>query len=189
MTAGEAPTGRHEAVERHDLGRRLDPQRLPDHRDRLFRAACAMCSSREDAEDLVQETYVSVLKRPRFVRHDEDLAYLLRVLRNTWINSHRSRARQPPTVLLDETIDFAIDHRADPTMSVIEMRAIYQAVQQLTPPLRDTLVAVDIVGLSYKQAARALGTREGTIMSRLYRARAKIADHLDVTEQLSRVVD
>jgi RNA polymerase sigma-70 factor (ECF subfamily) len=42
-----------------------------------------------------------------------------------------------------------------------------------------TVVAVDVVGLSYKEAARALQTREGTIMSRLYRARAQLADQLE----------
>jgi DNA-directed RNA polymerase specialized sigma24 family protein len=41
---------------------------LPDHIDALYRAACAICGSRHDAEDLVQETFVRVLKRPRFVR-------------------------------------------------------------------------------------------------------------------------
>src|SRR5262245_42120190 len=57
--------------------RQLDPARLGDHVDRLFRAAWAMCGSREDAEDLVQETYAKVLAKPRFLRNDDDLGYLL----------------------------------------------------------------------------------------------------------------
>jgi RNA polymerase sigma-70 factor (ECF subfamily) len=154
----------------------LEVKRLPEHRDRLFRAACALCRSREDAEDLVQETYANVLKRPRFVRRStDDLAYLLRVLRNTWINTCRSRTRQPQSVLLDESIEIAVDHSADPALSM-ELRDLYEAIHQLSAPLRDTIVAVDIVGLSYKQAARALGTREGTIMSRLHRARSQVAE-------------
>ncbi len=68
-------------------GRRLDPQRLGDHAARLYRAAYGLCGSREDAEDLVQDTYERILRRPRFVRHENDLAYLLRVMRNTWISS------------------------------------------------------------------------------------------------------
>src|SRR5881392_2116984 len=57
---------------------RLDPQQASDHIDRLFRAAWALCGSREDAEDLVQETYARVLAKPRFLRSEDDLGYLLR---------------------------------------------------------------------------------------------------------------
>ena len=48
----------------------LDPARLGDHLDRLYRAAWALCGSREDAEDLVQETYARVLRRPRVLRRE-----------------------------------------------------------------------------------------------------------------------
>ena len=52
---------------------------------------------------------------------------------------------------------------------------MYEALQDLTQPLREALVAVDVLGLSYREAARALDTKEGTIMSRLHRGRAQIA--------------
>jgi RNA polymerase sigma-70 factor (ECF subfamily) len=158
--------------------RRLDTERLPDYRERLFRAAFAVCGSREDAEDLVQETFARVLRRPRLLRHDNDLGYLLRVLRNTWINSRVARDRRPRTVVLDESIDFVPDPEGDPGVSVPEMRSVYGLVYELSPPLRDTIVAVDILGLSYKQAAKALGTREGTVMSRLHRARSRVGEAL-----------
>jgi len=58
--------------------RPLDPAALPDHVDRLYRAAWASCGSREDAEDLVQETYARVLAKPRLLRREDDLAYLCR---------------------------------------------------------------------------------------------------------------
>jgi RNA polymerase sigma-70 factor, ECF subfamily len=159
--------------------RQLDVERLPDHRDRLFRAAYALCGSREDAEDLVQETFLRVLKRPRFVRRDDDLGYLLRVLRNTSINAFKTRSRRPSTVELDETTDFVIDPGADPGVTVSDMQTLYRAVHALSPALRDTLVAVDILGLSYRQAASALGVRQGTIMSRLHRARNNVAEALE----------
>src|SRR3989442_9621032 len=59
------------------MERALDPGRLGDHIDRLYRAAWALCGSREDAEDLVQETFVRVLARPRFLRKEDDVGYLL----------------------------------------------------------------------------------------------------------------
>jgi RNA polymerase sigma-70 factor (ECF subfamily) len=138
-----------------------------------------MCGSRENAEDLVQETYLRVLQRPRFLRRDDDLGYLLRVMRNTWINSYKERLRRPSTVELDESVHFVIDPGADPSVSVTDVQTLYAAVHELSPPLRDTLIAVDVLGLSYKQAAQALHVRQGTIMSRLFRARNKLAERLD----------
>src|SRR5437763_2336311 len=82
-------------------GRMLDPQRLGDHMDRLFRAAWALCGSREEAEDLVQDTYARVLARPRLVRGDGDLPYLLRALRNTFFSQRRAAARRPRKADLD----------------------------------------------------------------------------------------
>jgi RNA polymerase sigma-70 factor (ECF subfamily) len=55
---------------------------------------------------------------------------------------------------------------------------VFEALQGLSEPLREALVAVDVVGLSYREAARALGTKEGTIMSRLHRGRGQIAAQL-----------
>jgi len=156
-------------------GRWLDCERLPNHLDRLVRAAYALCGSREDADDLVQETYARVLRRPRWLRHGGELAYLMRVLRNVWHDTLTSRARRPeiPTEL--EEVEFAADPGSDPDL-LLDARAAYAAIAELSAPLRETIVAVDILGLSYKEAARALRTREGTIMSRLYNARRKAAE-------------
>ena len=74
------------------MARRLDTATLGDHLDRLYRAAWALTGSREDAEDLVQDTYARVLARPRFLRREDDLGYLLRVLRNTFLNTKRTAA-------------------------------------------------------------------------------------------------
>jgi RNA polymerase sigma-70 factor, ECF subfamily len=76
------------------MQRPLDPARVGDHLDRLYRASWALCGSREDAEDLVQETYARVLARPRLLRNDDDLGYLLRALRNTFLNQKRSESRR-----------------------------------------------------------------------------------------------
>ena len=67
---------------------------MGDHLDRLYRAAWALCGSREDAEDLVQETYSSVLARPRLLRREDDLGYLLRALRNTFLTQKRTKGRR-----------------------------------------------------------------------------------------------
>src|SRR5262250_98289 len=79
------------------MERALDPDRLGDHLDRLYRAAWALCGSREDAEDLVQETYARVLSRRRLLRNEDDLGYLLRALRNTFLTQKRTESRRLPT--------------------------------------------------------------------------------------------
>jgi RNA polymerase sigma-70 factor (ECF subfamily) len=158
--------------------RQLDPDQLGAYVTRLYRAAYGLCGSRQDAEDLVQDTYERVLRRPRFVRGDQDLAYLLRVLRNTWIRSARKR-RVVATVTDIAEIEAIADPRGDSLTEAIEARAVYDALGRLSPQLRETVVAVDVLGLSYKDAARALRTKEGTIMSRLYRGRAQISAQVE----------
>ena len=55
---------------------------------------------------------------------------------------------------------------------------MYEALGELSQPLREAVVAVDVIGLSYRDAARALGTKPGTIMSRLSRGRGQVAARL-----------
>jgi RNA polymerase sigma-70 factor (ECF subfamily) len=161
------------------MQRRLDPARLGDHIDRLYRAAWALCGSREDAEDLVQETYAQLLKRPRMLRGDDDLGYLLRALRNTFLNQKRSESRRLRSDPLPEQLDLVADPQAREPHAAVEAGELYAAIAALPEDFRDVLVAVDIVGLSYKEAARALKTKEGTVMSRLYRARQDVVRQID----------
>jgi RNA polymerase sigma-70 factor, ECF subfamily len=168
------------AAEATGLGsRRLSVARLPDHTDRLFRAAYALCGSSADAEDLVQETFARVLERPRFVRRGSDLAYLMRVLRNTWIDFHRARCARPDTSGSPEAIDWVVDRAGDPGDVALDVQMAYAAMRELSPPLREAIAAVDVLGLSYRDAAKALRIRQGTLMSRLSRARERIAATLE----------
>jgi len=154
--------------------RELDPAKLGDHLDRLYRAAWALTGSRQEAEDLVQETYARVLARPRVLRHDHDLAYLLRALRNTFLTQKRSESRRIRTAPLPDELDLIADPRVRDPQAAVEAAELYAAVAELPDHYRDVLVAVDVTGLSYDQAARALRTPIGTVMSRLYRARQQV---------------
>jgi RNA polymerase sigma-70 factor, ECF subfamily len=157
----------------------LDPASLGDHFDRLYRAAWALCGSRQDAEDLVQETYARVLARPRIVRGDDDIGYLVRVLRNTFVSQRRAAARRPVKATLPpEDLEIADSAGGLQPESAVEAREVYAAIAALPDEFRDALVAVDVAGLSYAEAARALRVREGTVTSRLYRARARVARQL-----------
>src|ERR1700737_5077645 len=92
--------------------RQLDPEALGDHIDRLFRAAWGLCGSREEAEDLVQETFARVLRKPRILHSEDDLGYLLRVLRNTFFSQRRTAARRPRTTPLPDELDMIEDRSA-----------------------------------------------------------------------------
>jgi RNA polymerase sigma-70 factor (ECF subfamily) len=156
----------------------LDPHSLGQHVDRLYRAAWALCGSREDAEDLVQETFARVLSRPRVLHGQDDLHYLMRVLRNTFLTGRRTAGRRPPAVT---TLDDVV--APDPKLTgrpeqALEMQELYGAIATLPDDFRLALVAVDVLGLSYREAARALRVREATVTTRLFRARKQVARRL-----------
>jgi len=160
------------------LMRTLDPHSLTKHVDRLYRAAWALCGSREDAEDLVQETFARVLSRPRVLRGDDELYYLLRALRNTFFTTRRTASRRPMTVATREDVVAADPRPMGQPEQALEMKEVYATIAALPEDRRLALVAVDVLGLSYREAARALRVREATITTRLFRAREQVAREL-----------
>jgi RNA polymerase sigma-70 factor (ECF subfamily) len=158
--------------------RTLDPQSLSQHVDRLYRAAWALCGSREDAADLVQETFARVLSRPRVLRGDEELYYLMRVLRNTFLTSLRTASRRPVTAAAIEDVVAADPKPTNRPEQAYEVQEIYATIAQLPDSFRLALVAVDVLGLSYKEASRALHVREATLTTRLFRARKQVSERL-----------
>jgi RNA polymerase sigma-70 factor (ECF subfamily) len=147
----------------------LDPDRLHRYIDQLFRAAWALCGSRHDAEDLVQETFVNVLKRPRVLRNDNELGYLLRALKNTYASRYRSSAHRRRDRAFTE------NDRIPPHEDGFDAREIMEAIASAPAAYRDAVVAVDLMGLSYREAAVALRARESTITTRLHRGRQHVA--------------
>jgi RNA polymerase sigma-70 factor, ECF subfamily len=153
----------------------LDANRLGDHLDRLYRAALGLTGSPADAEDLVQDVCVKVLAKPRLVSGEDDLGYLLRVLRNTFISNHRTSARRPATATAPEDLERFEARGTDPERA-LEARELYARIAALPDHQRDVLVAVDLLGLSYKETAASVGVPTGTVMSRLFRARQALVD-------------
>jgi RNA polymerase sigma-70 factor (ECF subfamily) len=157
----------------------LDPDSLPAHIERLYRAAWALCGSRVEAEDLVQETLARVLSRPRLVHRGAELAYLLAALRNTHLSTRRRLGRRPAVIAKPiEDLALRSDDAAVAPEQAYEASEVLGTISRLPEDFRLALIAVDVVGLSYREAAVALGTREATITSRLYRARQQVARRL-----------
>jgi RNA polymerase sigma-70 factor (ECF subfamily) len=120
----------------------------------------------------VQEMFAHVLRRPRTLKGDNDLGYLMRALQNTFLSSRRAISRRPRTCR--DQLEFIEDRRALRPEASLEVADVYAAISALPDNSRDALVAVDVAGLSYREAALALGVREATITTRLYRARQRV---------------
>jgi RNA polymerase sigma-70 factor, ECF subfamily len=175
-----APVSQEVADTPRARSRRLAPGRLPEHTEHLFRTAYALCGTSADAEDLVQETFARVLSRPRFVRRGGERAYLMRVLRNIWIDFTRARAARPDPVG-GEALDWVVEDGSDPGGLALDVRLAYEGIRELPEHQREAVAAVDVLGLSYKEAARALSIRRGTLMSRLARGRERVATYMEET--------
>ena len=156
----------------------LDIDSALRHLDRMAAAARALCGSHADADDLVQEVYLSLMQRPRKLKRGSELAYLMTMLRNAQVDRYRTAARRQTTSLDDA------DEPEDPRSGLrperaAEGREVLEAVHAIDSPFRETVVAVDVVGLSYKEASRALDVPVGTVMSRLARGRERVIAVLD----------
>lgn len=148
----------------------------------LMRVARSMTRSTHDAEDLVQDTMVRAFRSiDRFDgRHPR--AWLLTIMRNAEINRHR---RQRPSLLTaaQQTLPdpVADDGATAETHAMVTSfdAAVETAFERLSPDFREMIELVDVGGLTYAEAADAAGVPEGTVMSRLHRARAKVRASLD----------
>jgi RNA polymerase sigma-70 factor (ECF subfamily) len=161
----------------------LNPQSLARHNDRLNRAAWGLCGSRHDAEDLVQETFTRVLARPRLLHGEaSELTYLMRVLHNTFLSGRRDASRRPRAVATLEDVQVPDWHATQAPQQALEVGEVYAAIAELPERYRLTLVAVDLLGLSYGETGRLLGVREATVATRLFRARRLLVGLLAVEE-------
>ena len=156
--------------------------RLP-YRDQLYKSALRMTRSVEDAEDLIQETYLKAFKYyERFAEGTNFKAWLFKIMKNTFINSYRKRKLQPPKVDFDEVqegleetlLDQAHASLADPEswLMSVEMDAeVREALMSLPHDYKMVVLLADLEGFAYKEIADILAVPVGTVMSRLYRGR------------------
>jgi RNA polymerase sigma-70 factor (ECF subfamily) len=155
----------------------LNPEAAAEHRSRLLDVAWSLCGSRHLAEDLTQETYARVLAKPRPLREGAVFPYLVRALRNVCKDHWRSEQRRPMVVGDLDPEDPTLGTERSPEATVIAAE-VYSAVAALPPEFRAVVAAVDMLGLSYSQAAGTLRIPAGTVMSRLSRGRTQLAGAL-----------
>lgn len=139
------------------------PPRPLDDTDRLFRAAYALCGSDADAEELVHETFTRALRRPGRVRRRDERVQLMRVLRRAWHDLQQPQVAGPARGGPRHATEWVVDAGADPDLRAGHVRLAYEAIPDLPPPLREAIAAVDVLGLSHRDAARALRIRRRTL--------------------------
>ena len=151
--------------------------------DQVYQVARRLVGSREEAEDLMQETYARAFRSWRSFQPGTNLrAWLLRILTNLNIDRARARQRRPQTEPLEEGDYFLYNRLAESSgdsqpeeeervIARLSQDSVVSALAELPHDFRDTVVLVDIGGFSYAEAAQILDIPVGTIMSRLHRGR------------------
>lgn len=161
-----------------------------EHTDLLYAVALRLTRNPVDAEDLTQNTFVKALRfHHKFKKGTYIKAWLLTILRNTFINEYRRKSRRPSEVELSG-IEAAPDTRPDPDIffdpqsgnreDLLELvdDPVRKAVEALPSDFREAVIMADMEDMSYKDIADVMQCPLGTVMSRLYRGRKMLRDAL-----------
>jgi RNA polymerase sigma-70 factor (ECF subfamily) len=151
--------------------------------DQLYNFARWLTQNREEAEDLVQETYTKALKGfASFQLGTNFRAWMYRILRNTFLTS-RTGLRAASTVALDSEDDgpeLGVENETPETilMKRSNSQLVQSAIDDLPVHYREALLLCEVEEMSYQEIAETLSIPIGTVMSRLSRARRTLRDHL-----------
>jgi RNA polymerase sigma-70 factor (ECF subfamily) len=164
----DRPESRREAFEREALV----------HLDAVYRMALRLTGDPPDAEDLVQETMLKAYRAwDRYERGTNAKAWLLTILRNTYINQYRRAKSRPSTVDVHDIEPFTVFRDVADTdpegtffARLVDDR-VTAAIDALPEEFREVLVLSDVEDLSYAEIAKVVGAPLGTVKSRLFRAR------------------
>ncbi len=163
--------------------------KLPYH-DQLYKTALRMTRSVPETEDLLQETYLKAYRYYSGFEEGTNLkAWLFRIMKNNFINGYRKRKVEPPRVDFDELRDSSensinpgtLATGTDAEASLLDGELdpnIARAINALTHDYKMAVLLIDMQEHSYEEVAEMLGVPVGTVMSRLYRGRAKIEEAL-----------
>ena len=171
-----------------------------EHVDMLYAVALSLTRNPTDAEDLTQNTLVKALRfHEKFREGTYIKAWLLTILRNTFINEYRRRARRPAFVELTgaeaapETgpeRDLPVPVQGPDSSELLELLddKVRLAIETLPLDFRQAVVMADLEERSYKEIADMMGCPIGTVMSRLFRGRRLLREQLGDYAREQRVV-
>ncbi|WP_460356596.1 sigma-70 family RNA polymerase sigma factor [Mycobacterium sp. ZZG] len=176
------PTARSEAAQRlqHPSGTEFERGVLTLV-PRLHRRAHGYAGNTADAEDLVQETLLKAYRAFHTLGPDPYLkAWLLCILRNTWIAKYRAAQCRPAEALTGEFDDDAGQSTSAEQLALRDVAepGLVAAMAELSEPMRLTLYYTAVEGMSCREVAELMGVPEGTVMSRMHRSRAQLRRRL-----------
>ena len=156
------------------------------HETRVYRLLYRMMGNREDAEDLTQETFLSLHRHGhRFRAEARFSTFVYRVAANAALNRRRSLGRGRARIeklkhrqLAGDDLPSSPRDPEDSALGAELSEHVKDALEELSPSLRMPVVLYDIEGLAYGEIAKILGIAEGTVKSRIHRARQALRDQL-----------
>jgi len=152
------------------------------HLDAVYRAAVALCSDREDAEDLVQVTFLNAFEWfESFKKGTNCKAWLLTILRNKWIDQIRHKNIAADVLPIEENIvgepqrdEEIVWSNCEDLLENFSDEQVIRALRELPGEQRLTLFLVDVEQLSQEEVAKIMDIPTGTVKSRTSRARARL---------------
>lgn len=174
---------------RQELEHRFAEEAMP-YLDQLYGAAMKMTRKPQDAQDLVQETFMKAFAAfDTFAEGSNLKAWLYRIMTNTYINTYRKRQREPYLSAVDELEDWQLGGAESATsMSAKSAEAeaidrtpsgvVTEALNALPEDFRLVVYLADVEGFSYQEIADIIERPIGTVMSRLHRGRARLRQAL-----------
>jgi RNA polymerase sigma-70 factor, ECF subfamily len=172
-----------------DLREQFETLAMPQI-DAVYRAALSLCGRADQAEDLVQQTYLQAWEKFRSFQEGTNCkAWMMRTLRNSWIDQLR-RQRHVNFLPLDEEMapaartenagceDAAAIHNETAILDGFSDQQVLDALSQLPPDQRLALLLVDVERMDHRDVAAVLDVPEGTVKSRASRARTVLREKL-----------
>ena len=156
----------------------------------LRRFAISLCRSRDVADDLVQLACERALaNRASFAPGTRFDAWMFRILRNAWIDQTRRRKTQGSKIDIEDAHGLVGEEGEKRSENRLMLSATMKAIEALPDDQREVIVLTCVEELSYKETAEVLEVPIGTVMSRLARARKKVAEDLGLAKGINRVPD
>ncbi|NJL76075.1 MAG: sigma-70 family RNA polymerase sigma factor [Saprospiraceae bacterium] len=166
----------------------FDREFLPEI-NALYNFAYHFTHNEEDANDLVQETYLKAFKSIESYQEGSNAkAWLFRILKNNFINEYRKKATRPTSVEYEELANFHEEEEDTPYSSYADLRLemfehmmgdeVTDAINKLPVDFRTVIWLCDIEGFSYEEIAKIIDIPIGTVRSRLHRARIGLKEKL-----------
>jgi RNA polymerase sigma-70 factor (ECF subfamily) len=159
----------------------LFEQTVLPHIHAAYNLAHWMTNNDQDAEDIVQESYLRAYKYFSSYQGGNSRSWLLTIVRNTCYTWLRENQAQGLTVDLDEELSTTEFDQADPELSLqikTDQQSVTRALEELPAAYRELIVLRELEAMSYKEIALIAGIPIGTVMSRLARARQRLKECL-----------